>query len=180
MQIWCTSTSWRGVVYWRLLLLKWEHKAYSRGTLCPAQIPQLVCSWLSLTIGQNVGILTKIDPTRPLKRSEVRVSYPVEGSKCKSKAQGLTAVSKHYLAQFKILLTDGEALDFYMLGCHLLAYPTDPKRCSMREAQAHVMRHFLKTEISKTGISEAIILGDINDFDEEVKVPYQRPSKSRV
>lgn len=127
-----------------------------------------------------MGILTKIDPTRPLKRSEVRVSYPVEGSKCKSKAQGLTAVSKHYLAQFKILLTDGEALDFYMLGCHLLAYPTDPKRCSMREAQAHVMRHFLKTEISKTGISEAIILGDINDFDEEVKVPYQRPSKSRV
>ena len=130
--------------------------------------------------GQNVAILTKIDPIRPLKRSEVRVAYPVEGSKCKSETNGLTTVSKHYLAQFKIMLTNGQTLDFHILGCHLLAYPTDPKRCAMREAQAHVMRFLLRKEIATLNTSESIILGDINDFDEEVEVPHQSHPNSRV
>ncbi len=66
--------------------------------------------------GQNVALLTRIDPSVPLKRSSARVSYPIAGSSCGlsrsfSKGQGRSGhcgLSKHYLAQFEISLSAGK------------------------------------------------------------------------
>lgn len=93
--------------------------------------------------------------------------------------RGSTSVSKHYLAKFRILTGVNQVLDFIILGCHLLAYPTSPLRCCMREAQAHAIRQFVK-ESTRENATEIIILGDLNDFDESVKVPYPNSPISRV
>lgn len=63
--------------------------------------------------GQNVALLTRIDPIAPLVRSSSRVAYPIAGSTCgreKSYSKGrlrsgTVGLSKHYLAQFEISLS---------------------------------------------------------------------------
>ena len=62
--------------------------------------------------GQNVALLTRIDPSASLQKSDSRVAYPIAGSSCgisksysKGKARsGHVGLSKHYLAQFEISL----------------------------------------------------------------------------
>ena len=50
--------------------------------------------------GQNVGLLTRVDPLVSLYRSEARYDYPVYGSKCGYTGTGSTGVSKHYITEF--------------------------------------------------------------------------------
>ena len=51
--------------------------------------------------GQNVGMLTKIDPVVSLYRSEERISYPIHGTQCgNTSASGTTGVSKHFITEF--------------------------------------------------------------------------------
>lgn len=65
------------------------------------------------TTGQQVALLTRIDPVIGLSRSSSRAAYPIVGSTCGigrsfSKGQlrsGHAGLSKHYLAQFEISLT---------------------------------------------------------------------------
>lgn len=112
--------------------------------------------------GQNVGILTKVDPVVSLYRSEERVSYPISGTKCGSTTvSGTTGVSKHYITEFKIA-----KMNVAMIGAHLLAIPTDPSRCVQREAQAQVLQNIVSSYIQKG--YEVILLGDMNDYDAEV------------
>ena len=110
--------------------------------------------------GQNVGIITKINPTINLYRIENRYKYPIEGSKCGYNGTNnqTTGVSKHYITEYKIN-------DYYiaLFGAHLLANPKDPQRCAEREAQAQVLQSMIYS-YSAIGY-EIIIIGDFNDFD---------------
>ena len=112
--------------------------------------------------GQNVGMITKVDPLVSLYRTETRVSYPIAGSKCGyTGSPGSSGVSKHYITEY----TFGN-LKTAFIAAHLLAYPTDPSRCVQREAQAQVLQYVIHDYILKG--YEIILLGDMNDFDAEV------------
>ena len=112
--------------------------------------------------GQNVGMLTRIDPLINLYRSEEKVSYPIPGSKCgTTTASGTTGVSKHYITEFKI-----SGMNVAMIGAHLLAIPTDVARCVQREGQAQVLQNIVSSYILKG--YEVILIGDMNDYDAEV------------
>ena len=112
--------------------------------------------------GQNVGMLTRIDPLTSLYRSEERVAYPVPGSKCGyTGTSGTSGVSKHYITEFNL-----GGLKTAFIGAHLLAYPTDTSRCAEREAQAQVLQNVIYSYVVKG--YEIIFLGDLNDFDAEV------------
>ena len=103
---------------------------------------------------QNVGLLSRIDPVRPLFRTEEWAQGPGGGP-----AQG---VPKHYGA---VLSLGG--MEVLVVGIHLLAFPTDPERAPRRESQAEVVRRLAVAEGPGRG-REVIVLGDFNDFDPEV------------
>ena len=110
--------------------------------------------------GQNVGMLTKINPRVNLYRTEEHVSYPIPNSKCGyTGAPGTAGVSKHYITEFSL-----NNMNIAFIGAHLLAFPTDSMRCAEREAQATVLQNVIVSYIKKN--YEIIMLGDFNDFDE--------------
>jgi exonuclease III len=112
--------------------------------------------------GQNVGIITKIDPTVNLYRDESRVSYPIPGSKCGySGASGTEGISKHYITEMKL-----GNYNVALIGLHLLAYPTDVTRCVERESQSIVAQNIIKSYLDKN--YEVIVMGDLNDYDGSV------------
>jgi exonuclease III len=112
--------------------------------------------------GQNVGMLTIVDPELNLYRTEERLSYPISGSNCGyTGAKSDTGVSKHYITEFQI-----NGIHLAMIGAHLIAFPTDRQRCAEREAQAQILQNVIAKYIDN-GV-EVIMLGDFNDFDAEV------------
>lgn len=111
--------------------------------------------------GQNVGMLTRIDPLVSLYRTEEKYSYPIQGSKCGYTGSGTTGVSKHYITEFKL-----GTMNVAFIAAHLLAIPTESSRCAQREGQASVLQPVIADYISRK--YEVIILGDFNDFDGEV------------
>jgi exonuclease III len=113
--------------------------------------------------GQNVGLISRIDPKVNLYRTEERVAYPVPGSKCGYTGSGTatSGVSKHYISEFSI-----SGLNIAFIGAHLLAYPTDVERCAEREAQAQVLQNVIMGYRNKN--YEIMVMGDFNDFDAEI------------
>lgn len=112
--------------------------------------------------GQNVGILTLVDPVLNLTRTEDRYTYPISESNCGyTGSSGTQGVSKHYITKFQI-----NGLNIAMIGAHLLAFPTDYTRCAEREAQAQVLQNHIVGLIDDG--YEIIVLGDFNDFDNQV------------
>lgn len=123
-------------------------------------IPYLV-KGKDTSTGQNVGIITKVDPIVSLYRSEERVNYPIPDSKCGyTGAPGDTGVSKHYITELEI-----NGLPIALIGAHLLAFPTDKTRCVEREAQAQVLQNIITGYVKKG--YQIILSGDFNDFDAE-------------
>ena len=112
--------------------------------------------------GQNVGLLTRLRPTQPLERTEERMNFPLEGSKCGYTGEnGTEGVSKHLLSYFNIANRS-----IVLLGAHLLSKPTDPTACAKREAQSLVLQSLVQNHISNN--TEIILLGDMNDYDGEI------------
>jgi len=112
--------------------------------------------------GQNVGMLTRVDPLKSLYRTELRYNYPIAGSKCGyTGPPGTSGVSKHYITEFKF-----NGMDIAFIGAHLVAIPTEPSRCAQREAQASILQGVIADYVQKD--YEIIMLGDFNDFDAEV------------
>jgi exonuclease III len=112
--------------------------------------------------GQNVGLITRIDPVVNLYRDETRYTYPIPGSKCGyTGAEGTSGVSKHYITELEV-----GGFKIAVIGLHLLAYPTDSTRCAEREAQAMVAQQ-IALKYLQAGY-EVIVLGDLNDFDGQV------------
>lgn len=115
--------------------------------------------------GQNVGILSQIVPVSSLMRSEEHIEYPISGSNCGyTGASGSHGVSKHYYT--RIMLPNG--VYALLIGVHFVAYPTDKTRCAEREAQAQVIQNIIVSMLSKYPKDEIILLGDMNDFDQDV------------
>ena len=109
--------------------------------------------------GQNVGMLTRIDPIVNLYRTEDRYNYPIDGSQCGyTGPSGDTGVSKHYITEYSI-----NNMKIVFISAHLLAFPTDPTRCAEREAQAMVLQNVINDYYIKD--YEIIFMGDLNDFD---------------
>lgn len=124
--------------------------------------------------GQNVGMLTRVDPSVSLYRTELKYNYPIPGSKCGyTGSTGSSGVSKHYITEFKF---NGYNIAF--IAAHLLAIPTDPSRCAQREAQASVLQNTIYSYINKG--YEVIMLGDFNDYDAEVLDVNNNKPTSRV
>jgi len=124
--------------------------------------------------GQNVGMLTRVDPLINLYRTELKYNYPLPGSKCGySGSVGSSGVSKHYITEFKF---NGYNVAF--IAAHLLAIPTDPTRCAQREAQASVLQNVIFGYINKG--YEVIMIGDFNDYDAEVLDLNSNKPTSRV
>lgn len=123
--------------------------------------------------GQNVGMLTLIDPIINLYRTENRYNYPISNSNCGYTGEGNTGVSKHYITKFNIA-----NIPIAIISAHLLAYPTDPYRCSVREAQAMVLQEQTLSLILEG--YEIILLGDFNDFDNLIPDINNNYPKSQV
>lgn len=138
--------------------------------------------------GQNVAILSRIDPLAPLSRYKLeRVKFPIPGSKCKendileqSNSKSTSGVSKHYKARFRIPLESGLHFEWIMVGLHLLAFPNDPRKCFQREAQAMAMNLAIKKDLTLNPCDNLIIIGDLNDFDHRVIVPKNEKIISRA
>ena len=113
--------------------------------------------------GQNVGMLTRIDPLIDLYRTETKVNYPIPGNTCgNTNNNGTSGVSKHYITEFQF----GTYKVAFIAG-HLLAIPTEPSRCVQREAQAAVLQTIIYSYIHDKKF-EVIMLGDFNDYDTEI------------
>jgi len=124
--------------------------------------------------GQNVGMLTRIDPLVSLYRTELKYNYPIPGSKCGyTGSAGSSGVTKHYITEFKF-----NSYNVAFIAAHLLAIPTDPARCAQREAQASVLQNTIYSYISKG--YEVIMIGDFNDYDAEVLDVNNNKPISRV
>jgi exonuclease III len=124
--------------------------------------------------GQNVGMLTRIDPVVSLYRSEFKHDYPLTGSKCGyTGSAGSSGVSKHYITEFRF-----NEYDIAFIAAHLLAIPTDSARCAQREAQASVLQQIIYDYINKG--YEIIMIGDFNDYDAEVLDVNNNKPTSRV
>jgi exonuclease III len=108
--------------------------------------------------GQNVGMLTRVDPVVSLYRTEDRYDYPIYGSTCGYTGTGSTGVSKHYITEFKL-----SNMNIALIGTHFVAIPTDSSRCAQREGQASVLQPVIANYVSKG--YEVILIGDLNDFD---------------
>jgi len=112
--------------------------------------------------GQNVGMLTRIDPLVNLYRTEVKLNYPIEGSMCGyTGVPSSSGVSKHYITEFAV-----SNMKIAMISAHLIAIPTDPARCAQREAQAYVLQGVIQSYINNG--YEVIMMGDFNDYDGKV------------
>ena len=112
--------------------------------------------------GQNVGMLTRVDPLTNLYRTELKYNYPIIDSKCGyTGSQGSSGVSKHYITEFMF-----NGLNIAFISAHLIAIPTDSARCAQREAQAQVLQTVIMDYINHN--YEVIMIGDFNDYDAEV------------
>lgn len=101
--------------------------------------------------GQDVGLLTRIDPDNiPIKYDD-RVGH--SGTVNKS-------VSKNYVARFTI-----GNLKVSLIGLHFLAIPLSETRKLERQAQADAIRSIAIEE--RTAGFIPVVLGDFNDYDGE-------------
>ena len=95
--------------------------------------------------GQNVGLLTRIDPLIDLYRTEEKMTFPIPGSKCGyTGLTDSTGVSKHLITEFTI-----SNKKIALITAHLIAYPTDSSRCAQREAQASILNKIILEYINK-------------------------------
>jgi len=124
--------------------------------------------------GQNVALLTRVDPYTTVFRTEERKPFPVEGSTCGSATTGTSGVSKHLVARFNIAGFGKLAI----LGMHFLAFPTDKARCSQREAQALVIRDLITSRLADG--DHVIVVGDLNDYSDQVPDIVSDKPTSRV
>jgi len=112
--------------------------------------------------GQNVGMLTRIDPLKSLYRTELKYNYPIAGSKCGyTGSVSSSGVSKHYITEFNF-----NEMNVAFISAHLIAIPTDSARCAQREAQASVLQTVIADYVNKE--YEVIMIGDFNDYDSEI------------
>ncbi|KXS10562.1 DNase I-like protein [Gonapodya prolifera JEL478] len=144
--------------------------------------------------GQNVGLLTRVDPVRVLDRTEERLPFPLPESHCAATKRpaesdilrgpedgGVADIQPHIADEVDVDATATEYglskhyvtrifvnnMSIWLAGVHFLAIPSDTDRCPKREVQAAVLKKYLQ-KLSTFEKEELIIMGDFNDFDHDV------------
>lgn len=140
--------------------------------------PYLVAGRDHIT-GQNVGLLTRIDPVSNMLRTEKRASYPIPESACRKQRSGTISITKHYVVPLDVADGSGGLIPFLLAGLHLLARPGDAWRCGQREGQAAVLRDMIRSMSAETNRT-LLIMGDFNDYDEGAPGPDGNRPISRV
>lgn len=113
--------------------------------------------------GQNVALLTKIDPINDIIRYKDSAPYPIDGSLCTDTiSTGTKTISKNLVADFSGI---ENFPDFVLIGVHLLAQPSNQGRCLEREAQAAVVRDIINGYNDNDNYNDFVVLGDFNDYD---------------
>jgi len=152
--------------------------------------------------GQNVALLSRVDPVSAPWRVNTRTAYPLEQSSCgyerptaastttttttatataaTSRTSFTTGTTKHLFARFELSRASEQLppVRLLLLGLHLLAHPTDPERCAKREAQAQNLVAELRAQLRED--EHLVILGDFNDFDETLEDAAGSQPISRV
>ena len=114
---------------------------------------------------QQTGLVSTLAPTGPLRRTEGQKAWPVPGSACGYSGEAKsTDVSKHWWGVWSV---PGLSSELLVVGAHLKAFPTEPRSCARREAQASVLAELIQQEGSGAG-RHVVLMGDLNDFDGEV------------
>lgn len=113
--------------------------------------------------GQNVALLTRVDPVVDMKRTAARVSVPVEGNTCGCTkcSPTTTAVSKHYYTTIQPT-NYGKV---HLIGSHLIAFPDVPDRCVQREGQSLVLQGLIRDLLKQDPKAHFVSFGDLNDYD---------------
>ena len=111
--------------------------------------------------GQNVGMISKINPITDLYRTDDRFEYPINGTKCTYNGNGTEGISKHFITEF--VMND---INIAMISLHLLAFPSRQDRCVEREAQAKVAEEVIQGYAERN--YEIIVIGDFNDYDPNI------------
>ncbi|TMW61012.1 hypothetical protein Poli38472_014473 [Pythium oligandrum] len=123
--------------------------------------------------GQNVGLITRVDPTVDLKRSETKATIPIANSTCPgTKGSGSKSVSKHFYTTIK---PTGFSKAITIVGAHFLANPQANDRCWDREAQSEVIRGLMSSAVSSG--NHVIVSGDLNDWS---KSPFDHVKNAPI
>jgi len=126
---------------------------------------------------QNVGLISNIVPNK-LYKSNYSQLYPIIKSNCDySGTNNYINFYKHYIAEFYI-----NNINIVLIGVHLKAF-FDSSSCAKKEAQAEIIRNIILNykNINKSmNKYEFIVLGDFNDFDNNILDVENNKSKSNV
>lgn len=109
--------------------------------------------------GMNVGLLSKINPTLPLRRISMSTKVICDDPR----APKFTGVSRNFVAHFAVEDYTDEPINFVLYGVHLTAFPGNHIRTAVREAQARIVAKDIAKEVENG--YHVIVAGDINDFD---------------
>ena len=112
---------------------------------------------------QQVALLSRISPVSALTRSDERVDLTT----------GSTGVSKHLIADFSV----GNR-KLQVIGLHLKAHPYNENSCIKREGQARIVQKLIQEALQHG--KDVIVLGDFNDFDQQVPGPRNERPRSSV
>ena len=108
---------------------------------------------------QEVGMLTKIDFSSNLVRTENRATWDASQSSCAYSGSKESGVSKHFWTRISV---SGRYVS--VIGAHLKANPTQPSSCAQREAQVEVLRAIAKARYDAG--DAVIVAGDLNDYSD--------------
>lgn len=128
----------------------------------------------------KLGILTRVDPTSDFKVTFNKANYPIPNTKCRDnianrkdlketdseERNDKTGISKNYMVHFSVKNAKGVATNFVLASAHLKAEFLNWPACFVREAQATGFSRAV-TQYAKKG-EEVIILGDLNDMDNDL------------
>lgn len=115
------------------------------------------------SMGQNVGLLSKIDPATPLYRITCMENYPIAESAYPLVKPGSIGISKNFVSKFHIYSSDNFLHKIALFGVHLRAKPAKPLNSARREAQALALKREVDT-VRAAGY-DIVVAGDLNDFD---------------
>ena len=122
-------------------------------------------------LDQSVGIITRIKPLNLYRTNDVE-NYPIPDSNCKYTESNKTNLIKHYISKFYI-----NGMNVIIIGVHLKAFPNFPESCSKREAEALIIQKIILKYYKN---NEIIVIGDFNDFDNEIKDTENNRANSKV
>uniref|UniRef100_A0A0G4GX96 Endonuclease/exonuclease/phosphatase domain-containing protein n=1 Tax=Chromera velia CCMP2878 TaxID=1169474 RepID=A0A0G4GX96_9ALVE len=122
---------------------------------------------------EQTGFILTLPPTDPLVRTAETVKTLVSSNpNCAVSLESPQGAPKHYLARFSVPLPSGSSFTLIVVGVHLKSKRSmgvgEGDSCSVREAEALIIRNKIEELLEKDPDAEVVVLGDFNDHDPEV------------